>query len=340
MYGLNITSGSGATGTANLIINGGTDVRVAAESCQFIVGTTGSSANLRITNNLNGATLVSNCGFKLGNVGQAIWMANAGSGRIKIAGGSMLSGGASPTKLFETQDMADILLDGFDMSNLSSTFNFIAETDSNINLVARNCKLPTSWSGVLNSSTPGPGSTYSLMNSDSADTNYRLRWEVQFGTIVHETTLVKTGGASDGTTPISWDMTTNANAEWSHQTLDSSEIVRWNETVGSSVTLTVDILHDSVTNLQNDEIWLEVQYLGTSGFPLSLFADDAAADYVATPADQTTSGSSWTTTGMTNPNEQELSVTIAPQEKGYFIAKVRMAKASYTVYVDPLLQIS
>ena len=233
------------------------------------------------------------------------------------------------------------LVDGFDFSNISSSANVCTTTvNENVILKLRNCKMPASWSGSINSGTPDFGTELSLFNCSSSDINYVLEKSETFGTIVHETTLVKSGGASDGTTSISWDMTTNADAEWSHQTLDSPEIVRWNSTVGSSVTITVDILHDSLTNLQDDEVWLEVQYLGTSGFPLSLFADDAAATYTTTAADQTTSAASWTTTGMTNPNEQKLAVTITPQEIGYFIAKVKVAKASYTIYVDPVLQIS
>jgi hypothetical protein len=43
---------------------------------------------------------------------------------------------------------------------------------------------------------------------------------------------------------------------------------------------------------------------------------------------------------MSNPNEQKLSVTFTPQEKGVIHATIRVAKASYTVYVDPLLQVS
>ncbi len=184
------------------------------------------------------------------------------------------------------------------------------------------------------------GSRFELYNSDSADTNYKLEITDWLGTIVDETTIVKDNGASNGTTQISWNMTSGADTEWNHQTLISPEIVKWNGIVGSSITVTVDILHDSLTNLQDDEIWLEVQYLGTSGFPLSSFIDDAAADYLATPADQAASSATWTTTGLTNPNEQQLSVTFTPQEKGFIHAKVHLAKASYTVYIDPELQVS
>ncbi|MEK9809109.1 MAG: hypothetical protein VW362_01580, partial [Candidatus Nanopelagicales bacterium] len=139
---------------------------------------------------------------------------------------------------------------------------------------------------------------------------------------------------------LSWKMATTANAEYPAIILRSPEIAKWNETTGSSVTVTVDILHDSATALKDNEVWLEVEYLGTSGTPLALFTDDAVADVITTAADQTSSSATWTTTGMTNPNKQKLSVTFTPQEKGLIIARVCVAKASYTVYVDPELQIS
>ena len=233
-----------------------------------------------------------------------------------------------------------IFMEGFDLSNLPSDFNFCSNTGSGTGVIVRNCKLPSSWSGDLNASVVGRDSVESLHNSDGSDTNYRLIAGTPFGKTRSETTLVRTGGASDGTTTISWKMVSNDDAEWNHQTLDSPEIVQWNDTVGSAITATIEILHDSATNLQDDEVWLEVQYLGTSGFPLSLFVDDAASDYVATPADQTTSSATWTTTGMTNPNKQQLAVSFTPQEKGFIHAVVKLAKASYTVYVDPLITVS
>jgi hypothetical protein len=218
--------------------------------------------------------------------------------------------------------------------------NFTNSTSGNARLLVRNCKLPASWSGSIGFGTPGPGSVFELYNCDSADTNYRLEKKTEFGTITHETTVVKTGGASDGTTTLSWKMVSNADAEWNHQTLDSPEIVKWNETTGSSVTVTVDIIHDSVTNITDQQIWLEVQYLGTSGRPLSLFVDDAAADYITAAADQTDSSSTWTTTGLTNPNTQKLNVTFTPQEKGFIHAVVKLAVASKTVYIDPELVVT
>ena len=178
-----------------------------------------------------------------------------------------------------------------------------------------------------------------LDNSDSADTQYRMQRHQYEGDSYSETTLVRTGGASDGTTPLSHKHVSSANSNF-YTPLSGPEIVIWNDAVGSSQTVTCEILHDSVTNLQDDEVWLETEYLGTSGFPLSLFANDRAAYILATPADQAASSATWTTTGMTNPNKQKLVTTQTPQEKGWYRCRVALAKASYTIYGCPKLSIS
>jgi hypothetical protein len=178
-----------------------------------------------------------------------------------------------------------------------------------------------------------------MFNCDSADTHYRYRKATQFGTIQDETTLVRTGGASDGTTTYSYKLVTNADAEHPMLTLDTPEIVRWNDTTGSSITVTVEFLHDSATALKDNEIWLAVMYLGTSGVPLASFVNDGVS-VVATAASQASSSETWTTTGMANPNKQKMSVTFTPQEAGFLHATVRMAKASYTAYVDPKLTVT
>lgn len=178
-----------------------------------------------------------------------------------------------------------------------------------------------------------------MINCDSADTHYTYRKHAQLGTIRDETTIVRTGGQDVDGTGISLKMVTNANAEFPMLTLDTFELQKEVTSVGSSVTATVEFLHDSVTALTDAEIWLDIQYLGTSGLPISSFISDGISVVVA-PAAQASSSETWTTTGMTNPNKQKLSVTFTPQEAGMIIATVRLAKASYTVYVDPKITLS
>jgi hypothetical protein len=280
------------------------------------------------------------CGFKFSATGQTI---NISIGSAFIIGGSVLAD-TPITNLVSIGNSATLLISGFDLSNCDAAVNISDSTANAVSLKLRNCKLPASWSGSVNSGTPGAGSVYELHNSDSADTNYRYQKKTQFGQIDSETTIVVTGGASDGTTALSHKMVSNADAEWNHQTLDGPEIVRWNETTGSAITATIEIIHSGVGaggsgDFTDKEIWMEVQYLGTSGRPLSLLVDDAAADYITAAADQENSSATWTSSPAT-PVKQKLSVTFTPQEKGFIHAVVRLATASKTVYVDPKITMS
>jgi hypothetical protein len=186
-----------------------------------------------------------------------------------------------------------------------------------------------------------------MYNCDSGNTNYRLWIEDYCGNVKTETTLIKSGGATDGSTHISWKMASNGNASYSVQPLYSDAIAVWVE-VGSptsaTVTVTVEILHDSATNLKNDEVWLDVAYLlsgiGSPVTYLGTYASDAKADFAATAADQDSSSVSWTTTGMTNPNKQKLVATFMPERTGFVYCRVALGKASKTIYVDPIVTVA
>lgn len=349
IYGLTFNSGSGASGAAHINLNSIAGIQK-YDSCNFHLATTGATSRIAISEISGANAILENCGFQFSSASQGF---TCNLGRVIIRGGSILAD-TSPTQLFKVLGAdTDILMEGCDLTNGAATMNFTDSNVSGVRLIVRNCKLPASWSGSINSVTPVGGSIFELFNSDSADTNYRLQRKTPFGEVTHETTVVKTGGASDGTTALSWKMVSNSGAEWNHQSLDSPEIVKWNETTGGSITVTVDVLHDGAQGgspsvpLTDRDIWLEVQYLGTDGFPLSLFATDAASsgspyesNYLATEIQQENSSATWTTTGMSNPLTQKLSVVITPREKGFIHGVVKMAKASYTAYIDPVLQVS
>jgi hypothetical protein len=348
VYGITFNVGSGVANASFVPgVSGTANAVQTYDSCNFDLVASGSGCRVctlsTATLNVRPNRLVwNNCGVRFAAAGQGIAHIQGG---FEWRGGSVLSGGTSPTVLFPDGGGTNgrtntALLDGVDLSNCAAGVNLVGVGTTHRAFTLRNCKLPSSWSGSLTSGTLSILDRIVMLNCASGDINYALWVEDYAGSIKHETTLVKTGGASDGTTSLSWVMASSADAEYPAVVLRSPEIQKWNETTGSAITVTVDFLHDSVTNLQDDEIWLEVEYLGTSGFPLALFADDAAADVVATPADQATSAATWTTTGMANPNEQKLSVTFTPQEKGLIIARVCVGLASKTVYVDPVLQVS
>lgn len=320
------------------------------EKCIFRV--TGASTSTAINFGGTGTgnhqiTELINCKFRLAGSAHSIGINRT----VHIIGGSWETGGTVPSGIFNLGQGArggHLLVDGFDFSNINTTTNLVQTmTEGSSRAVFRNVKLPASWTGlIVASGALKMGSRVELWNSDSADTNYRMWIEDYSGSIKQETTIVKSGGASDGTTTLSWKMASSANIAYPVLTLDSPEIYsKWIESVGSSVTATVEIVHDSQGSgtsgaFTDDEIFIDLYYLGTSGVPLSLLATDRKAHVLATAADQDSSSETWTTTGLTTPVKQKLSVTFTPQEKGVVFAVVRLAKASKTVYINPVIALT
>ena len=290
-----------------------------------------------------GTIVFKNCDFKFASSGHYLLTESP----TTISGGSILSGGTSPSTFCQASGIGTITIENFDFSNADNGVNiFSMNSSSGPRAIIRNSKLPASWSGSLVSGgRPSyPGARAEMHNCDSADTNYRLWVEDYSGYIVSDTGVYNDAGATDGTTRLSWKMVSSANAEYPLLVLESPEIVRWNDTTGSSITCTVEIVHNSQgsgTNgvLNDDECWLEVTYLGTSGYPLGSSISDCKADLFASASAQTTSSASWTGDSA-GWDTQKLSVTFTPQEKGFIHARVVLAKASATVYVDPLLTVS
>lgn len=314
------------------------------DSCSLWLTGAGGSSSLTFgsaSSSAHNQTDFRNCTFRVGGAGQTIAIYRDST----ISGGSWASGGTNPNGTFSIGSSgrpARLLVEGFDFSNLSTTFNIIqAISEGGCKATIRNSKLPASWAGSLVASGQLKlGSRVEMHNCDSTDTNYRLWVEDYSGSIKSETTIVRSGGASDGTAPFSWKMVSSANVGYPASVLVSPELpARWNTTTGSAITVTIEVITDGVT-LTDAECWLEVQYLGTSGFPVSLFASDAKATALATAANQTTSTETWTTTGLGSPTKQKLAVTFTPQEAGYLQGVVKLAKASATIYVCPKMTVS
>ena len=146
---------------------------------------------------------------------------------------------------------------------------------------------------------------------------------------------MRTGGASDGTTPIAWKIVTTANCTYS-MPFECPPIAIWNDTTGSAKTATVEGIWGGGAVPNDDDIWLEVEYLGDASSPQGSFVNDGKADLLATAAGQTSSSETWG--GSTT--KFKLACTFTPQMKGWIYARVKCAKASSTFYIDPLVTLS
>jgi hypothetical protein len=244
-------------------------------------------------------------------------------------------------------------IENIDFSNLTTgvgtgifdNLNFLGAPHK---ILMRDCKFPSSFNY-----TNGAGSIdragaaiLDIINCDSGSTNYRFHREHPHGTLDEETTLIlNSGGATDGTTPISWKMASRAanlsNLGWPYA-LASFPILFWNDNSGSSKTATVEILFDSASNLNNDDIWLDLNYPAGSSDTLGGKVTTTKSSILASNAalDAGTGTGNWTTTGMSNPNSRKLDIAFTPGKKGWIRGVVKIGKAAQTVYVNPIIKVT
>ncbi len=328
-HGITFNCGTGAS-NAHIVING----LYVLEECSLFLVNTGAGSSIQNSN--NSGILAKDCKFKFGATGQGFYIFPSGM-PLLVLGGQIVSGGANIATLVATIAQGGaILFDGFDLSALSASLNIAANTINNSNVRLRNCIMPASWTGSVNSATPGNGAIYEMFSCWSGSTEIIWRRKTQFADGRDETTLVRTGGGKHRGVPVSLKCDTTANAKYPSQVFDTLQFVDevTAAQVGSPVTATVEILHDSATALTDADIWLTV--VG----PEDEVNSDQVADVFATPANQASSSATWTTTGMANPNTQKLTVTWTPAKAGVVLGTVSIAAASKTVYVDNMMTVA
>lgn len=326
-YGIIFSAGNGAsTGTINV---GGTASRTwRLVSCALNLGNTSATSRIALgTGAAANLVVLENCTMQFGAVGQTV----STSGRSIWRGGS-ITGSFIPTIFFTWNGGSTWFVEGVDLGAMTSgkTLFTLNNNSPGCSGIIKDCKL---GSGVIVGTTPPTAwgqPEIMLIRCDGGDTNYRTeKWNFA-GTQTTETTIVRTGGATDGTTPISWKIVTSANSRW-ELPFESLPISVWNEGVGSAKTVTVQGIWGTGTVPKNDDIWIEVEYLGTSGFPLGARAKSTKVNGLIGNADIPAGSGTWG--GSTT--KFAMAVTFTPQEKGPFTIYVCAAKASSTFYIDP-----
>jgi hypothetical protein len=326
-YGLTFNVGSGAVSSVLSLTSAGGFI---FEACKIAKkGTAVSTTAISMGQN-NGFVRFINTTVEFGHVGDCI---SPGARFEWYDTPSAIQGATIPTTGLIggqlSQSHAEIR--GVDLSALGSGSTIIrAITGIQGYYNFTECKFGAS---VTPAATPATlTGRVSFIRCDSGDTNYRSEKYDYTGTLTTETTIVRTGGASDGTTPIAWKVITTANSERIYP-FECFPIVIWNETTGSAITVTVECRGAAVPN--TDEVWMDVVYLGTSGSSLTTKTTSGVA-LLSSGAACTSSSETWG--GSTA--SFKLTATFTPQEKGPITAFVKVAKVSSTFYIDPLITIS
>jgi hypothetical protein len=267
-------------------------------------------------------------------VGQKIDM--AGTLRWRNTPSALL--GTIPTNLFYPSSTRGGIVEciGVDFSAAGSGKTIVGANSAGVSQTFRfvDCKLDPA---VTKSAVPTSLSSGEIdfIRSGSTGVNYTVFRHRLSGTLDHETTIVRTGGASDGTTPISWKVVTTANCTYS-MPFECPPIAIWNDTTGSAKTATVEGIWGGGAVPNDDDIWLEVEYLGDASSPQGSFVNDGKATVLTTAAAQTSSSETWG--GSTT--KFKLNVTFTAQQKGWIYARVKCAKASSTFYIDPKITLT
>lgn len=206
---------------------------------------------------------------------------------------SAITGATLPTTLFSTGGAmgGNALIEGIDLSALGSGKTLVAGVSTPRKYIFKDCKLGASVTIATTPADPGGAETY-VVRSDSAGTNYRNEKYQFMGTQVVETTIIRTGGASDGSTGISWNLTTTVNSKWVLP-FEALPIVIKNAVTGANVGVTLEGVWNAAALPNNDEFWFDVEYLGDASSPQGSFKSGTKADNLATGSALTASAQAW-----------------------------------------------
>jgi hypothetical protein len=329
-YGITFNCGTGSGGQL-LILSGLSNNVQIFQSCAFNLVVTGAGGLIHTANGVFSKVKWINCSVSFGAVGQSI--SSRGGFFEWVDTASPITGANIPTNLLTPTTLASFKLEGVDFSSVASGKAILSlGSNSSYIGVMKECKL---GAGTITSGTPGwYPFRFDVIRCDSANTNYRNESYQYMGTGTTETTIVRTGGATDGTTGFSNKVVTTANSNWTTP-YEMTPIAIWNDVVGSAKTITMEAIASAVLN--NDEVWMDVEYMGSATFPVASRSTTTKANILATGAANTTSTQTW---GGALSGKFKMAVTITPQQKGPITVYVKVAKASTTVYIDPFITVT
>lgn len=299
-YGITFTAGTNGTNDMTPNLDG---LRKYFEQCVFALGTAaGTGSRIGSADAATAATIYGpGCKFRFTSTSHQI----SPVGRHLFRGCSFADTGTVPTTLFDSSLRADVQIIGSDLSALSAKTIFgnpggLINTGSLLD-----CKMPSSY--TLAGRPSGPIARYWSSRSGPSGNN-RSEIVEYMGDLFTELTVVRTGGASDGTTAIAHRMVTTANVNLGLP-LSGFLFGTFNSVTGSNVIATVYGIINAAAMPNNDELYIDVDYLGDAGSPQSSDKTTRIADVLATAAALTAdSTSAWDSIATARANSHAYSI--------------------------------
>lgn len=346
-YGMTYQAGQGSASAAN-ILSTSTNHRHTLANCKLILNNTSASSNIQTGSNVAGFFTWINTQVKFGSGSQVIvtsypgafliWKGGPYNGVANVS--AVDSAGSIPTNLFSSANFGKVFLEGVDLSSITSKTLIPAQSGA-AQFSIKDCKFGSSTT-VSASQTVTFLTSVDSIRSDSASTTTRLERFNAFGKMLTSESIYRNGGANNGTTSFSRAITPSSRALWVSPFV-APPIAVWNDTTGSSVTVTVQGTSDLSSGAfpNNDDIWIDVVYESDSSTPVGSVATSGKANPLSTATAYDNSSASWV--NQPNGGTYKMTATFTPQRKGWIyvyvtVGNVRGGTPIY--YYDPVVVLS
>lgn len=288
--GISFSAGA-ATDNASINVASGLSAIVTCDTCALTIGGSSTLAKIALGSTNTGASAtvtLKDTTMQFAATGQALsyndgifeWY-NTSS----YAGASNVTGATVPTNFIIGGVNGTLYGHGLDLTGITGNIFNVSSGAGRTYLY--DCKLA---SGVtLPSGALSQGQTYfSADNCDDTanNRNYRFLRATPQGGTTQNVQIVRTNGATDGTTPIAWQATSGGGASV-NSPLQLPTIVKRYNTTGSPLTFTLPYILNAASGLTNAQIWTGLEVLTASTSPISSVTTNRVANLLNNTAAST-----------------------------------------------------
>jgi len=353
-YGVTLKAGSNtpaSEASGKLSIGTAVQNNQVFENCTFVTNSTNASAITAIGTATSWLKF-RNCTFQFGATGQSFGGTNAKTTFIN----SSLAGSTFPTTTFvpdSASQYGQVDCLACDWSSSTNLVSLVQATGAKYTF--DNCKLPgtiVTGTRAVNFS-PIVECRSASSSTSTTEPLYEYYYDDPMGNVQDSTTYFVTAGSAvikDGTnTDQKYSLAMTPSATASKQfPLCSPWVSVWNTLTGSR-TISMKIAYNSATALNGNDVWMEVEFLGTaSTLRSSTDIDDGVTSVNTTMLDVTAAGSARTDTGndwdgtfAAGQQNNTLTATVSIDHVGYVRARVCYSKQAPTiVYCDPKVTVA
>lgn len=337
-YGCYFNCGTG-TSAVQLNIMNSTTSQMTFDSCQLNITSTGNSSSSIVISGGNQigskVTLINTTTKWLGNSIQSMLL-NECMLEWRDTPSAIAAGSSGMSHFMQFQRPVVVLMSNVDFIGGVgiTTGNTLIDPVIGGIIQMVDCKVN---SGVL-IGRPGSGSVVDQIVTDSGATNYKQQRDTEYGTLTASTSIYN--NASDGTTPISWQVITTGNAK-PQCPFECFGIVR--KVPAGTYAASKVFITCATPLLKTNDVWVDVQYLGANyalGSPATSYgAGSGSATAIqlpqgTIPATLVAASPGWAVGSLGYDYQLTIpSFTTAIAGEVLFVVKV--GKPSFTVNVDP-----